>query len=296
MDEIDKVLQEEILPALQKLRKERGQYMQWASSGSQLEQLRRFCVAYEYSTSLAQMQETSSSKEEIASLQESLDEQRASLQDRTRELKEDLQRMLKERDSFVSREVKSLQDEQDEVSKDLVRQTSAWTNKKEALASEVEQKAALEGSLAECDSETLQGKFDELKAQADKAKASFAEAEEATRAAKCELESYKSGDSRDSSNKSLKERLADAKTDLTSRKGEVKASDLQIKHLKKEVAEANKVAKKKGAENAKLEKDLQKAESAVKAAETKLASIDFDEKKAVKLADRLQAEEKEAQH
>ena len=35
MDEIDKVLQEEILPALQKLRKERGQYMQWASSGSQ---------------------------------------------------------------------------------------------------------------------------------------------------------------------------------------------------------------------------------------------------------------------
>jgi len=296
MDEIDKVLQEEILPALQKLRKERGQYMQWASSGSQLEQLRRFCVAYEYSTSLAQMQETSSSKEEIASLQESLDEQRASLQDRTRELKEDLQRMLKERDSFVSREVKSLQDEQDEVSKDLVRQTSAWTNKKEALASEVEQKAALEGSLAECDSETLQGKFDELKAQADKAKASFAEAEEATRAAKCELESYKSGDSRDSSNKSLKERLADAKTDLTSRKGEVKASDLQIKHLKKEVAEANKVAKKKGAENAKLEKDLQKAESAVKAAETKLASIDFDEKKTVKLADRLQAEEKEAQH
>ena len=108
MDENDKVLQEEILPALQKLRKERGQYMQWASSGSQLEQLRRFCVAYEYSTSLAQMQETSSSKEEIASLQESLDEQRASLQDRTRELKEDLQRMLKERDSFVLREVKSL--------------------------------------------------------------------------------------------------------------------------------------------------------------------------------------------
>jgi len=35
MDENDKVLQEEILPALQKLRKERGQYMQWASSGSQ---------------------------------------------------------------------------------------------------------------------------------------------------------------------------------------------------------------------------------------------------------------------
>ena len=46
-----------------------------------------------------------------------------------------------------------------------MRQTSAWTNKKEALASDIEQKAVPEGSLVECDSETLQGKFDELKAQ-----------------------------------------------------------------------------------------------------------------------------------
>ena len=52
------------------------------------------------------------------------------------------------------------------------------------------------------------------------------------------------------------------------------------------------MAKNKVAENAKLEKDLQKAENALKAAETKLASIDFDEKKTAKLADRLQAEEK----
>ena len=296
MDEIDKVLQEEILPALQKLRKERGQYMQWASSGSQLEQLRRFCIAYEYTSSLTQMQEASVTKEEVASLQESLDSQREALQERTRELKEDLNRMLKERDTYVSREVKTLQAKQDEVSKDLVRQTSAWTNKKEALSAEIEQKGALEKAMVECDSETLQKKFDQLKMEADKAKAGFTEAEDATKAAQCELESYKAGDSRDSSNKSLQERLADAKAELTTRKGEVKATDLQIKHLKKELTEAQKVAKKKGAEGAKLRKDLEKAEKTAKDAETKLNALDFDEKRRAKLGSDLQKEEREAQH
>ncbi|QDZ21883.1 structural maintenance of chromosomes protein [Chloropicon primus] len=295
MDEIDKVLQEEILPALQKLRKERGQYMQWASSGSQLEQLRRFCIAYEYSVSLEQMQETSTSKEEVASLQESLDAQKENLHERTKELKAELQQMLKERDNFVSREVKTLQAKQDDVSKELVRQTSAWTNKKETLAAELEQKSSLEKALEGCDSETLQAKFDKVKSAADKAKNVFAEVQGATQAAQCELESYKSGDSRDSSNKSLKERLAEAKTDLTAKKGEVKASDLQIKHLKKELTEAKKVAKKKDSENSKLKKELEKAESAVKSAETKIGSLDFDEKKRTKLADALQKEEGEAQ-
>ena len=38
----------------------------------------------------------------------------------------------------MSREVKSLQDEQDEVSKDPVRQTSAWTNEKKEEEEDLE--------------------------------------------------------------------------------------------------------------------------------------------------------------
>jgi structural maintenance of chromosome 2 len=47
VDEIDKLLEEEILPTIEKLRKERGDYMKWASGNDALERLRRFCVAYE---------------------------------------------------------------------------------------------------------------------------------------------------------------------------------------------------------------------------------------------------------
>lgn len=48
VDEINKLLDQEILPALEKLRKERTQYMQWANGNAELDQLRRFCIAYEY--------------------------------------------------------------------------------------------------------------------------------------------------------------------------------------------------------------------------------------------------------
>ena len=48
VDEIDKLLEEEILPTIEKLRKERGEYMKWAAGNDALERLRRFCVAYEF--------------------------------------------------------------------------------------------------------------------------------------------------------------------------------------------------------------------------------------------------------
>ena len=48
VQEIDQLLEEEILPTIEKLRKERGEYMKWASANDTLERLRRFCVAIEF--------------------------------------------------------------------------------------------------------------------------------------------------------------------------------------------------------------------------------------------------------
>jgi chromosome segregation ATPase len=42
------VLHEDILPALEKLRKEKGQYMEWQAADAKLGHLKRFCAAYRY--------------------------------------------------------------------------------------------------------------------------------------------------------------------------------------------------------------------------------------------------------
>jgi len=48
VEEISKLLAEEITPSLEKLRKERAHYMQWTANNTECERLERFCVAYEY--------------------------------------------------------------------------------------------------------------------------------------------------------------------------------------------------------------------------------------------------------
>lgn len=48
VDEIDKVLEEDILPALEKLRIDRAEYMSWAAANQDIDRLKRFVIAYEY--------------------------------------------------------------------------------------------------------------------------------------------------------------------------------------------------------------------------------------------------------
>ena len=42
------VMNEEILPACERLRREKGQYMEWQAENAKLDGLRRFCVAFRY--------------------------------------------------------------------------------------------------------------------------------------------------------------------------------------------------------------------------------------------------------
>lgn len=41
-------MNEEILPACERLRREKGQYMEWQAANANADRLRRFCVAYRY--------------------------------------------------------------------------------------------------------------------------------------------------------------------------------------------------------------------------------------------------------
>ncbi len=45
---VSQILSEDITPQLEKLRKERAQYMQWAAGNSECERLQRFCTAWEF--------------------------------------------------------------------------------------------------------------------------------------------------------------------------------------------------------------------------------------------------------
>ncbi|CAA6656972.1 unnamed protein product [Spirodela intermedia] len=115
VDEIDKLLDQEILPALEKLRKERMQYMQWANGNAELDRLRRFCIAYDYV-------QAEKLREGIGGRVEEIKEKIMDLDASTKIMSSEIQEM----------ETKKV----DAISRALVKETSVLSNREESLMTE----------------------------------------------------------------------------------------------------------------------------------------------------------------
>jgi structural maintenance of chromosome 2 len=71
VQEIERILKEEITPSLERLRKERSQYMQWSAKTSEAEKLSRLVIAYRYTRA---RQKTTRAEEEAAEMQNQMKE------------------------------------------------------------------------------------------------------------------------------------------------------------------------------------------------------------------------------
>ncbi|PRW61562.1 structural maintenance of chromosomes 2-1 isoform A [Chlorella sorokiniana] len=276
VDEINKVLIEDISPALDKLRREKVQYMEWKKATDSQEKLLRFCVAYRY-VEAQKLQDNGEA--EVRGVQDemhNLDAQAAHLDLEIREKEDDIKGLQTEKELQSGGEVKELQAKVDELSKDLVKDTSSWNNKKEELAAEQANCEQLATSLAEVDEEGMRAKVKQASEERDAAQAALNSAELAVQAAQNELAGAEAGDGRDASNRSLQERLADAQNAQTEAEAEAKAADTRCKHLTKQLAEQRKALASKQKEGSKLLKDLEKERAAVQQCQAAAAGLGYD--------------------
>lgn len=136
VDEINKLLDQEILPALEKLRKERTQYMQWANGNAELDRLRRFCIAYEYVQAERVRDSAVVEVKEISGKIASIDENTEKTQLGIKDLEHQVSKLTAEKEASMGGEVKTLSDKVDALAQDLVREVSVLNNKDDTLRSE----------------------------------------------------------------------------------------------------------------------------------------------------------------
>lgn len=136
VDEIDKLLDQEIVPALEKLRKERMQYMQWSNGNAELDRLKRFCIAYEYvlaeevrDNAVEKVQVLTSKISEIDGTVRKMDEE-------SQEMEKKVLELAGEKEATMGGEVKALSEKVDELSRDLVKETSLLKNQEDNLKTE----------------------------------------------------------------------------------------------------------------------------------------------------------------
>lgn len=130
VNEINKILNEDITPTLEKLRAQRSAYLQWASNSTEIERLRRQRTAFEYYNACEYLRE---GNEENRLITEELNLKDAN--DRLSNSKAELESRIQSLES-LSKDNKTLEDlhkAEIEMSKKLVKENSNHVNEIQSL-------------------------------------------------------------------------------------------------------------------------------------------------------------------
>ncbi|PON53153.1 Structural maintenance of chromosomes Smc [Trema orientale] len=279
VDEINNLLDQEILPALEKLRRERTQYMQWANGNSELDRLKRFCIAYEYvqaekvrDSAVCEVEQV---KARIAEIDENSGKMRAEIQ----EMETRVSELTTEKEASMGGEVKKLSDKVDALSQDLVREVSALNNKEDTLKTENKNAEKIVSNI-----EDLKQSVDERTSAVKRADEGAADLKKRVAELSQGLEEYEkeyqgvlAGKRNGDEEKSLGDQLSDAKVAVGSAETELKQLKTKMSHIEKELKEKTRQLMSKREEAVSVENELSTRKKDAENVKTALESLPYQE-------------------
>ncbi|KHN37626.1 Structural maintenance of chromosomes protein 2-1 [Glycine soja] len=279
VDEINKLLDQEILPALEKLRKEKTQYMQWANGNAELDRLRRFCIAYEYVQAERIKDNAASEVEEVKAKIAEIDDIAKTNQGEIKEMETKIAQLTAEKEASMGGEMKSLSEKVDALSQNLVRETSVLNNKEDTLRSEEANKANLVKNIEE-----LKHSGKEKSSAVKKAEEGAADlknkVDELTKSLEEHDKEYQgvlAGKSSGNEEKCLEDQLRDAKVAVGSTETELKQLKAKISHCEKELKEKTNQLRSKREEANAVENELNTRQKDVENVRMELESLSYKE-------------------
>ncbi|KAI3432141.1 Structural maintenance of chromosomes protein [Psidium guajava] len=279
VDEINKLLDQEILPALEKLRKERMQYMQWANGNAELDRLKRFCIAYDYVQAEKISENAVSGVEQMKAKISELDENKVKMQVESQELEKKISDLTAQKEASMGGEVKTMSDKVDALARDLVREVSILNNKNDNLQTEKK------------NSDKILSNIEDLKHSVEESASAVKRAEEGTvglRSKYDELlknldekendyQGILAGKSSGNEEKCLEDQLSDAKIAVGRADTELKQLITKIAHWEKELKEKRKQLLSKHEEAVAVENELNSRKRDVENVQKALESVPYKE-------------------
>ncbi|KAI5671701.1 hypothetical protein M9H77_12065 [Catharanthus roseus] len=258
VDEIDKLLDHEILPALEKLRKERMQYMQWANGSAELDRLRRFCIAYEYVQAEKVRDNAVQMVEDLKNKISEIDDTMGRMREEVHEMEQKVAKLTSEKEASMGGEVKVLSDKVDALSRTLVKETAVLTNEEDILMTEKENMEKTQRDLEEL-KQSAEEKAAAVKSAEDGAadlKKRYEELSKNLDEHEKEYQGVLAGKSSGDEEKCLEDQLHDAKVAVGKAETELKQLETKISHSEKELKEKTSQLFSKSEEAAAFESEL----------------------------------------
>jgi len=295
VEEIQKILDEDITPTLEKLRKERAAYMAWSTGNIEKERLERFCTAWEFTQAEEMTKASTGEMKVMEDEMQSMENKIAELESEKKNKQAEIKMLQQAKDAEMGGEIKELEEEATELSKGLVKATSAWQHSKANLASEVKALAKVNKSVSDLE-KTLNSNKSKVGKAADSVKAisdDVATCTERLSELQRQRQGLQAGCDADSKagEKSLADQLKDAKTRASTADTELKHQQKRLVHLKGELKERSKGAKNAGKEFEKLQAELTKATSAVQVATQELSELSVKPERLSELRTEIAREE-----
>lgn len=144
-------MEADITPTLERLKVDKQNYLSWMSNNTELEQLDRFCIAFDYNAALEKVERTGAAKEILEeefnrhqSLQSEMQAEATSCEAKAKVIE-------RQRNNESEGEFQDLKRSEQDLSKDLVKQTASFTNQKENLSNERDTHTNLARQVGACE-------------------------------------------------------------------------------------------------------------------------------------------------
>ncbi|XP_038876915.1 structural maintenance of chromosomes protein 2-1-like [Benincasa hispida] len=279
VDEINNLLDQEILPALEKLRKERMQYMQWSNGNADLDRLKRFCIAYEYVQAKNVRDNAVSQVEQVKANISEIDDCTIRMQSEIKDLETKITALTAEKEASMGDEVKALTEKVDMLSEDLIRETTILENKEDTFKGEKKNAEKVVNDI-----EDLRNSVEERASAVRKAEEGASDLRKSVEKLSKDVEDYEkeyqgvlAGKGSGDEEKCLEDQLGDAKVAAGSAETELKQLKTKISHWEKELEEKTKQLLSKREEAIVVENELSAKREDVENVKLALESLPYKE-------------------
>jgi len=286
LGEIDKVFEEDLTPRLEKLGSERAEYLEYKKSEQDVETLSRVCQAHDYFSSERAQQKcteaTEAGKARQAELAAAIEQAE---QDKVAK-KEQKARALSKKTEDGAGEMKTLESEESELSKQLVKLGAEHGQLESTAEADSATAKGLEQTITDTEKAQTKARAELKKAEAASAKAQAVHSERA-QALQTKREQYEaqmgiataSGDGA----KDLQGQLSEAEANLSTSVTAQKTAGMRLKHLVNEVKDAEKKFKDASKSGKSEQTDGAALQKDVASLRTKMGRLDYDETQEVAL-------------
>jgi structural maintenance of chromosome 2 len=279
VDEINKILVEEINPTLERLKKERSSYLTWSSNKEEMKRLQRFVTAATYKGYKDTVDQSQDRVEEAQQTQENLKSDAAEIKEHVKQYDSNISALAKEKQNQMASAFSSLEQQVGEHSKELVKQTSMWQHKKDNVDAERTTLQETEASLMEAQQAVTdkEAEIKEADAKAHENQSRYDQLSHRVSTLQSQQLGIRMSDDDKEQKGTLANQLMEAQRGVTEADSEVESLAIKVKHLQTELKKKRSTAKSAEKQYNKLQKNLASKQADLDSIESKLNGMNFDE-------------------